>query len=84
MTNFGSFLEQDIDRHTLIEPGAEQLLAETPILGFYAAWNFAGYIWFEAGRFHCEVWTDKAWAKTATADSLSDIAAVVSARFGAA
>jgi len=48
----------------------------------YSGYNFCGYVWWQAGQWHCEVWQYNSHIKTVSADTLEDIMIEVSDEFG--
>ena len=65
-----------------IEDGAEKLLMENKVYGFYPALDFHGAVWFEDGKFHCEVWHFGIHIDTVDADSLQEIMDTCSRQYG--
>jgi len=60
--------------HT-IDEGFEQFLRKRPAerWGRHIGWNFIGKVWFEADRFHSEVWLDGSPREVIHADSLREL-----------
>lgn len=48
----------------------------------YAGWNFNGKVWWQNGKWCCEVWTYGSWNETFVVDTLSEIMSDVSSDYG--
>lgn len=48
----------------------------------HAAWNFCGYVWYENGMFHEEVWVYNAPRTVINADTLQELMSDVNAEYG--
>jgi hypothetical protein len=66
----------------IIEDGAEELLKSNKIYGEYPAWNFHGAVWFEDGKFYCEIWQRHNHVNTVEASTLQEIMETCSCRYG--
>lgn len=70
--------------HT-IDDGLSESLREHPnqVMAQYSGWDFCGYVWHNGNQFMCQVWTYKSPQEEIAADSLEDIMARVSEKYGA-
>jgi len=48
----------------------------------YAGWNFNGKVWWDNGKWNCEVWCYGSFQTTFTEDTLEEIMEVVCEKFG--
>ena len=68
--------------HT-IDSGVEKFLKETPNSYIqHSAWNFHGYVWFEAGKFTEQVWRYKFPQTEISAETLEALMEAVNSEFG--
>ena len=58
--------------HT-IDDAAERLLKQNKVYSGYPAWNFHGDVWFEDGKFYCEIWQYHNHVNTVEASTLQEI-----------
>ena len=65
-----------------IDLDAEDKLKADKVYSSYPAWNFYSWVWYEVGKFHCEIWTYGCYRETITADSLQDIMDQASSKYG--
>lgn len=65
-----------------IEENAEELLKASKVYGVYSAWDFNGNVWFEDGKFYCEVWQYRFHIDTIEANSLEEIMEMCSEKYG--
>lgn len=64
-----------------IDVGFEDFLRDGGT-GAYAALDLNGSVWFEDGKFHCEIWRFKEYRETISADTLSEIMELASDKYG--
>ena len=69
-----------------IDKGLEELLKEHAgqKYVYHAAWNFSGYVWYEKGRFHDQVWIHEAPLEEFEADTLEELMSLVNEKYGSA
>lgn len=79
-TEFSEGVMSNFD-HDIDEKVAEAI-KDRPLYAQYAGWNFCGYVWWQNGKWCCEVWTYGSWCKTFVADTLSEIMSDVSSEYG--
>lgn len=48
----------------------------------YAGWNFCGYCWWQAGKWHCEIHVYRCYQKTISATTLQEIMDEVCDEYG--
>ena len=73
-----SNLDHDID------DDAEEKLKPGDTYGYYSAWNFHGTVWFDSGKFKCQIRQYRAHVNTLEADSLLELMEISSEQYGAA
>jgi len=64
-----------------IDEGLEEALQEGSLCQ-YSGWNFCGYVWFEDGRYICQVWCHKSPREEILADTLKELMEDVSSEYG--
>ena len=79
-TEFSESVMSNFD-HAIDEKVAEAI-KDKPLYAQYAGWNFCGYVWWQNGKWCCEVWTYGSWFETFVADTLSEIMSDVSSEYG--
>lgn len=72
MSNFDRQIEKDIEKE----------LKETLSYAGYAAWDFHGDVWYEDGKFYCEIWRYHCHVNTLEADTLEEIMEEASEKYG--
>lgn len=65
-----------------IEPGSEEKLRSGKYVGWYTGWNFCGRVWYENGKFYCQVRRYHSHIATLESKTLAGIMDVVSEKFG--
>jgi len=65
-----------------IMPDAENILKSNKVYSQYSAWDFCGYVWFENGKFYCEIWRYNSHINTIKANSLEEIMDEASTKYG--
>jgi hypothetical protein len=67
-----------------IDADMEQKLRARPreVYGEHCVWNFFGFVWFEAGLFHEQVWIYHVPQKEISAPTLRELMDAVNAEFG--
>jgi hypothetical protein len=74
MSNFDHSIDSGLDAALRASPGVA--LAE------HSAWNFCGYVWFEDGQFHEQVWRYKQPVAEYSAETLTELMEVVNDEHG--
>jgi hypothetical protein len=67
--------------HT-IDDGLDEALRAGGVFARHAAWEFNGYVWFEGGQFHEQVWRHHVPRETLSAATLPDLMRAVNDRWG--
>ncbi len=65
-----------------IDDGLDAALRKEKDYAQHAAWDFCGYVWFEGGLFHEEVWQYHVHVDTLSADTLEELMNVVNDKYG--
>jgi hypothetical protein len=65
-----------------IDEKVAEAIKDKPLYAQYSSWNFCGYVWWQNGKWCCEVWTYGSWNETFVADTLSEIMSDVSSEYG--
>lgn len=65
-----------------IPPDMEKVLRAGDCHGTHAAWNFYGYVWFQDGLFHEDVWRFGRSIAVRSSDSLQGLMTIVNEEFG--
>lgn len=65
-----------------INKDVADVLKTEPYFGQYSGWNFCGYVWFQDGKWHCEVWCHKFYNETISEETLEGIMKSVSNSYG--
>ena len=67
-----------------IDAGFEEALRAAPaqVRGQHSSWNFFGYVWFEDGLFHEQVWVEHVEREIITASTLTELMETVNAKYG--
>jgi len=48
----------------------------------YPAWDFWGEVWWDDGKWHCEVWVYRTARETITSDTIPELMRRVSDKYG--
>jgi len=67
-----------------IDEGFDEALRARPseVYGRHAGWNFNGFVWFESGLFHEQVWCYRVPQKEISAPTLRELMEAVNEEFG--
>ena len=65
-----------------IDDGLEEKLKSGKFVATHSAWNFCGYVWFQAGKFHEQVWQWNSPREILSADNLQTLMNEVNEKYG--
>lgn len=72
MSNLGHIIDIDV----------AEAIKNKPFFSQYSGWDFCGYVWWQADKWHCEIWTYRSWRETISADTLEIIMVKVCDTYG--
>lgn len=50
-----------------------QAIKTNPLYSGYSGWYFYGYVWWEEGQWHCDVWQYRSYKETFSSSTLEEL-----------
>lgn len=79
-SNYGKAVVSNSDG--IIEESVAKAIKGEPLYAAYPGWNFHGTVWWEDGKWHCEVWVYHSWETTFSRDTLPELVTAVCDSYG--
>ena len=76
----GEAIMSNFDR-LIIEETAEAIY-QKKLFSDYPGWDFNGKVWWQDGKWHCEVWCYGNWNETFSRDTLKELMEDISDKYG--